>query len=71
MADSPLKDEIETAATEPREATADGVNVKARTIDEMIKADKYLANQNAKSVSQYGGMRFQKIKPGGTTGGQT
>jgi hypothetical protein len=69
MADSPLKDEIESAATQPAQAQSDGVVVKARSIDEMIKADKYLAGQNAKAASASNGMIFQNIRPGGATGG--
>lgn len=62
MAD--LADEISDAATEPAEASADGQAYKARTIDEMIKADNYKQATAAAANKQFG-LRFTRISPPG------
>jgi len=62
MAD--LSADIEDAATGPALVTIEGETVKARSIDELIKADRYLA---AKAAAAAGGpgVRFMKIVSGG------
>lgn len=65
MAD--LSAQIETAATGPSMVTVDGETVKARSIDEMIKADRYLAAKTA-AANRKTGIRFAKIVAGGAAG---
>lgn len=65
MAD--LSDKIETAASGPKSHTVDGETAVARNIDELIKADKYLASKAA-GAKAHGGLRFAKIVPGGAAG---
>jgi hypothetical protein len=58
MAD--LTPNINTAATQPAEAEVDNQSVKARTMDEMIAADRYL--QAAAAAKLPGrGLRFSKV----------
>ncbi len=58
--DGNFSETIETAAVEPAEAMADGVQVKSRSISELIEADRYLAAKRAAAKGQ-GGLRFSKI----------
>jgi len=44
MSDSDI--DVETAATEPERITVDGQSVTNRSIDELIKADKYKKSQS-------------------------
>lgn len=44
---SDLEDVIESAASDPKTATQDGNSLTSRSIDELIKADKYLAGKRA------------------------
>jgi len=60
MAD--LSSDIETAATQPESATVDGSSVRARTIQEMIEADKYLKQNTAKGKNHLG-LHFVKLIP--------
>jgi len=48
MSDSDI--DVETAATEPERITVDGQSVTNRSIDELIKADKY---KKAQSVNPF------------------
>lgn len=66
MAD--LSTDIETAATDPKQAAVDGVQVTARSIDEMIAADRYLAKKNAAAANGRGGLRFAKFVPPSSAG---
>lgn len=68
MAD--LSTDIENAATEPKQASVDGVSAQARDIDELIKADKYLAKKAAVSNKSFG-LRFAKLVPGSAAGTPT
>lgn len=70
MATSPTNGDftetIETAAVEPASASADGVQMQARSISELIEADRYLASKRA-AANGFGGIRMAKIVPGGAT----
>jgi hypothetical protein len=63
MAD--LSSEIETAASQPAKATADGVSVEQRSLSDLIAADKYLKAQTAATKNHFG-LRISKLEPGGT-----
>jgi hypothetical protein len=65
MAD--LSSDIEEAAQGPKSHTVDGETATARTIDELIAADRYLAAKAAASRGR-GGLRFSKFVPGGAAG---
>lgn len=65
MAD--LASEIEEAAAGPKSVTVDGETTIARSIDELIQADKYLAAKTAAAQGR-GGLRFSKFVPGGAAG---
>lgn len=65
MAD--LSSDIETAATGPKRAIVDGVDMQARSIDELIAADKYLAAKAAAAKGR-AGLRISKFVPGGAAG---
>lgn len=68
MAD--LSSNIETAATQPKSATVDGVSAQSRDIDELIKADRYLARKTANANASFG-LRFAKLVPGSAAGTPT
>lgn len=51
MADD-LTDVITEAAQDPAEHTVDGVTTKARTIDEIIKADQHAKSEQALAAGQ-------------------
>lgn len=61
MAD--LSSEIEAAAAQPVEVQNGDQKVKARSLDELIAADKYLAAKAAAATSP--GVRFSKLVPPG------
>lgn len=61
--------DIETAATEPRKASGDGIAVENHSLPDLIAADKHLRAKAAAS-SKTGGVRFSKIVPPGTSGGR-
>lgn len=65
MAD--LSADIEEAAGGMKSHSVDGETATARSIDELIAADRYLA---AKAAAQNGrgGLRFSKFVPGGAAG---
>lgn len=65
MAD--LSDEIEAAAQGPKSHSVDGESAVARDIDDLIKADRYLAAKAA-AGNPMRGLRFAKIVPGGAAG---
>ena len=64
---SPLKSAIEEAAAAPESVAADGVVVRGRSIDDLIKADKYLAEQAA-AAKPHRGLRFSRVIPPGARG---
>lgn len=68
MAD--LDAEIEQAAKDPKSVTVDGETVQSRDIDELIKADRYLAGKTAAAKAK-AGIRFTKLVPGGAAGTPT
>lgn len=65
MAD--LSSQIETAAGQPKKHTVDGESTEARGIDELIKADRYLAAKQA-NAKKKGGLRFGKLIPPSAAG---
>ena len=65
-----LSANIEQAATEPKAATVDGVSATARSLDELIAADKYLAKKAAAANGQ-SGLKFAKLVPGSAAGTPT
>lgn len=58
-----LSTQIETAAGQPAEVQNGDQKVKARTLDEIIAADKYLAAKTA--VASRPGVLFSRIVPPG------
>jgi len=67
VATSELDAAIETAAGNPKSASGDGVSVTSHSIDELIKADKYLTAKRAKA-GKWGGIKMQKLQPPGAVG---
>lgn len=63
MPDPDLTQEIETIATGPKRAQGDFGSYENQSIDDLIKADKYLASKRAKR-----GFRITKISPGNAIG---
>lgn len=69
-----LTNAIAEAAQQPAEATGDGGSMKARTIDEMIKADQYAkanaaldgTNDNGGPVSAWSMTRPARVIPPGS-----
>lgn len=59
-----IVDDIKEAALQPAETTVDGVTVKARTIDEKIKADKYTRAQSAQTSPTFGIGLARMVPPG-------
>jgi hypothetical protein len=62
MAD--LSTNIEADAKTPKKVTTDGVTVEARSVQEQIDADAYLASKTA-TASKKRGLVFGKISPPG------
>lgn len=62
-----LDTNISEAATQPKKATADGVQYEGRSVGEIIEADKYAEAKAAtrKGRNPWNGL-LRKIKPGGT-----
>ena len=60
-ASTDLGDAIATAASRPQSATGDNGSVTGRSIDDLIKADQYLAAKRRRGP----GFRLSKIVPGG------
>jgi len=64
MPEVDLKDTAKAAAQSPAEVTGDSGSVKARTIDEIIKADRY-DKSIAGMAQKRKGLRFMKfVSPG-------
>lgn len=59
-----LDDTIRQAATSPQSATVDGNTVTSRNLNELLEADRYLANKRAAKSGGLG-LRIQKIIPPG------
>lgn len=59
-----ISNDIKQAALQPAEATVDGVTIKARTIDEKIKADNY-TNAKAAAKTPNFGIRIARMSPPG------
>lgn len=59
-----LSNDIATQAIKPIAAAADGQSASARPIDDLIKADQYLAGKAATSLRRRG-IRFTKMIPSG------
>jgi hypothetical protein len=68
---SEIETAIGTAATEPAAATVDGVTMTARSIDEMIKADRYLRAKEAAATTGKTRLKFAKFVPPGTINSNT
>lgn len=67
MAD--LSSDIQSAAQGPKSHSMDGEQAVARNIDELIKADRYLAAKaNAAATRRLGGIRLGVFKSSGSTG---
>lgn len=59
-----LQDVIRDAAEKPASASVDGRSAQARSISELIEADKHLAEQTAQT-SKYLPIRRGRFRPGG------
>ena len=59
-----LTDDIETAASKPKRGKEDGLEIEERSIDEMIKADKYMKSKSALNKGTFGFKLFQMLPPG-------
>ena len=57
---------VAAGAAGPRSAAADGVNMTAHSLPDLIAAEKYLAAKSAGS-SRFSGLRFARLVPPGTT----
>jgi len=64
MADGDLSETIEQAATKPESASVDGVSAKARSLTELIEADKHLASKRATADFAKGFCRMRIVPPG-------
>ena len=60
-----IEDAIEQNALGPASVTVPGQTVTVKDIDQLIKADKYLASKRAAANGSLG-VRFGTIVPGGT-----
>lgn len=63
MAD--LSDTIESVASGPAEVSGDNTRVRQQSVQDVIAADKYLADKEASSSGVPFGMRFAKCQPWG------
>ena len=65
MSDDAIKDSIEQAATDGiQSATGEGGSVTKMSIDEQIKANRYLKSQAAANRNGFGLRRTKLIPPG-------
>ena len=64
---SAIETAIASQAVQPASASADGVSVTNRSIDDLIKADRYAKGEQARR-SKTLGLRFTKINPPGPVG---
>jgi hypothetical protein len=55
---------IQDAATEPEEATVDGVHVKQHSLPDQIAADRYLESKKASRAKGFRVRRTKVIPPG-------
>lgn len=63
---SDLTTQIETEAQKAQQVTVDGQTITRRSIDELIKADQYLAGKEAvANKNPFFGLRMRKIVPPG------
>jgi hypothetical protein len=60
-----LADTIEQAAGTPESASADGTSAKARSIPDLIEADRYLASKRAAHADPRKALTRVKIVPPG------
>lgn len=60
---------VAKAMTEPRSAAADGISTSSHSLPDLIAAEKYQAAKAAGRKS-HRGLRFSKLVPPGTIGGQ-
>jgi hypothetical protein len=59
-----IQQQIKKAAGSPKRVSVDGQNVDGRSLEELIKADRYMKSQEAaKSPSK--GLNFSKLIPPG------
>lgn len=69
MADpTPIPDAIKQVASEPAQATADGVSVRNHSPSELIEADRYVKSTEAQASNSLGITirRFRSGRPGGS-----
>jgi hypothetical protein len=59
-----LDDVIQEAASEPEEATVDGVHIKQHSLPDQIAADKHLAAKSAMGKRNFGLTRVKVVPPG-------
>lgn len=62
--DTTIRDAILEGATGPSEAQEDGLRVKARSLTELIAADKYIKDQEAPAGTRVPFRRFTSTTPG-------
>jgi hypothetical protein len=61
-----LKDEIRSAASSPARMSGDSGSVDQRSIDDLIKADRYLAQQKA-AKRPLRGVKLLRVENGGAS----
>lgn len=68
MPEVDLSTKIQQAAEGPASVTTDGVSVTARSVSEIIEAERYLKERAAgKATGKLPGVRVQKIVAGGAS----
>lgn len=65
MPEPTLSELIKQAADNPRKVAADGLNVEQHSIDDLIKADRYLAAKTTAAAGRLG-IQTRKINPPGS-----
>ncbi|MFI4874633.1 MAG: hypothetical protein ACIALR_04820 [Blastopirellula sp. JB062] len=65
MAEEDLSDTIKQAAADPQRVTVDGISADARSIKDLIEADRYLASKKA-AKGRRRGLVISKLRPPGT-----
>lgn len=63
-----IESSIEEAVNTPASGRVDGQSYTSRSIDDLIKADRYLSSKRATKKSRYLGLKFAKIEHGGPLG---
>ena len=66
MAESDLKSTINTAAATPAEVSTEAGTAKARSLSELIAADKHLQARSAAKSSKTRGIHYAKFRQPGT-----